>query len=79
MDEWDASMDEHRRTMIDLEQQAAQQAARLAAQQADPSIRTLAAGDWGAAQEWAHEQQQNALEQDREHVYQEAQQRAREG
>jgi hypothetical protein len=69
MDERDVSGDEHRRAMMPLQQQVQEQASRLAAQQADPTLRTMAAGDWGGAEEWFHEQQENAMEHERAQAF----------
>jgi hypothetical protein len=56
---------EERQAIIRAQQQAeiAQStAARLYAQQVDPSLHTTSIGDWQAAQEYQYEQQQNARE-----------------
>jgi hypothetical protein len=79
MEHLDVSGDEHRRSMIQLRQQAQEQAARLAAQQADPTLHTMAVGDWSSAPEWFHEQQQNAMEAERARAFQREQARQAQG
>lgn len=56
---------EERQAIMEAQRQVEQSqslAARLFHEQADPLLHTVPVGDWGAAQEYQLEQQQNARE-----------------